>query len=139
MPQPPGLFPGDLLAAPTPTLINLTSGTNLRHTVRLSQMPLLSSCQQRDYSVKGARSTSHSLHGGGLGGMLKRKLNNPGVWATQKFPSVIHQLKPTPGRHFACSSKMTVVGLTWRVCALHVLRCIFCPFLQIPMLLELAQ
>lgn len=38
------------------------------------------------------------------------KLNNLGVWARQKFPSVICQLKPIPGRHFACSSKITAVG-----------------------------
>lgn len=102
-------------------------------------MPLLFSCQQRDYSVKCARSTPHSLCGGGLSAMLKRKLNNLGVWARQKFPSVICQLKPTPGRHFACSSKMTVVGSTWRDYALRVLGCIFCPFLQTLILPELAQ
>ena len=51
----------------------------------------------------------HDLHGGRLSGVLKNKLNNLGVWARQKFPSVICQLKPTSGRHFACSSKITVV------------------------------
>lgn len=42
--------------------------------------------------------------------VFKSKLNNLGEWARQKFPSVICQLKPTPGRRFAHSSKITVVG-----------------------------
>lgn len=39
----------------------------------------------------------------------KSELNNLGVWVRQKFPSVICQLEFTPGRHFAWSSRITVV------------------------------
>lgn len=137
------LFPGNLctrmawlLAELTPALISLTSGTNLRHPIWLPQMPLLFSCQQRDYSVYSARSTPHHPHGAGLSGVLKSKLNNLGVWARQKCPSVICQLKPIPGRHFACSSKITVVGQTWLDGALRILGAHILPILQTTVLLS---
>lgn len=60
-----------------------------------------------------------------------KKLNNLGVWARQKFPSVICQLKPIPGRHFACSSKIIVVGQTWLDGALHILGVHICPFYKL--------
>lgn len=89
------------------------------------------------FSVQGARSTPHNPHGGGLSSALKSKLNNLGLWLRQKFPSVICQLKPTPGRHFACSSKITVVGQTWIDYFLYILGVHILPILQMTILLEL--
>lgn len=50
-----------------------------------------------------------------------KKLNNLGVWARQKFPSIVCQLKPTPGKHFVRSSRITVVRYTWLDHVLQIL------------------
>lgn len=83
-------------------------------------MPLLFSCQQENYSREGATSAPHRLHGG-PSGVLKSKLNNLRVWVRQKFPLVICQLKATPERHFACSSKSIAVEEPWLHYVLHSL------------------